>query len=71
MLLCDAWFDVVTSTSRRRAARSRILEAVFAELPLAALCAWIVVDTKRFHEAILRRMTSRRAADPPMVGSPD
>jgi ABC-2 type transport system permease protein len=47
------------------------LGLIFAELPLAALCAWIVVDTKRFHEAILRRMTSRRAADPPMVGSPD
>lgn len=53
MLVCDAWFDTVTSSSRDEQLVA-ILEAVCAELPLAALCAWIVIDTTRFHEAATR-----------------
>jgi hypothetical protein len=53
MLLCDAWFDVVTATSGDEQAVA-VLEAVGAELPLAALCFWIVLDTTRFHEAVGR-----------------
>ena len=53
MLLCDAWFDVVTSASGDEQIVA-LLEAVLAELPLAALCAWIVLDTTRFHEAAAR-----------------
>ena len=53
MLLCDAWFDVVTATSSDEQIAA-VLEAVVAELPLAALCFWIVVDTARFHEAVGR-----------------
>src|SRR5262249_7017097 len=70
MLLCDAWFDVVTSSGGDEIGRA-VLEALLAELPLAALCAWIVVDTKRFHDAVLRRTTPRRAADPPMIHTPE
>jgi hypothetical protein len=66
MLLCDAWFDVVTSATGDELGRA-VVEAVFAELPLAALCGWIVVDTKRFHDAVLRRTTARRSADPPVT----
>jgi hypothetical protein len=58
MLLCDAWFDVVTSAGGDEVGRA-VLEALFAELPLAALCGWIVVDTKRFHDAVLRRGARR------------
>ena len=58
MLLCDAWFDVVTSATGDELDRA-VVEALFAELPLAALCGWIVVDTKRFHDAVLRRTTTR------------
>ena len=58
MLLCDAWFDVVTSAGGDELGRA-VLEALFAELPLAALCAWIVLDTKRFHDAVLRRTPDR------------
>jgi hypothetical protein len=47
MLLCDAWFDVVTSVGSGDAVEA-ILEAVFAELPLAAVCAFIVYDAERF-----------------------
>ena len=63
MLLCDAWFDVVTSASGDELVRA-IFEALIAELPLAALCAWIVIDTKRFHDAALRRGATRRASEP-------
>jgi hypothetical protein len=59
MLLCDAWFDVVTSATGDELGHA-VFEALFAELPLAALCAWIVVDTKRFHDAVLRRVPARR-----------
>jgi hypothetical protein len=53
MLLCDAWFDTVTSTSHDEQLLA-ILEAIGAELPLAALCGWIVFDTTRFLEAAVR-----------------
>ena len=60
MLFCDAWFDVVTSTSGDEQLIA-VLEAVVAELPLAALCFWIVLDTTRFHQAVGRwEVDSRR-----------
>ena len=53
MLLCDAWFDVVTSTPGGRLEAT--LEAAFAELPLALIFWFIVYDVERFrHETILR-----------------
>jgi hypothetical protein len=52
MLLCDAWFDVVTSAGGGERVEA-LLEAVLVELPLAALCGWIVWDTERF--LVLRR----------------
>jgi hypothetical protein len=58
LLVCDAWFDVVTSTSGDEQLLA-ILEAVLAELPLAALCGWIVLDTARFHEAAGRLYLDR------------
>ena len=70
MLLCDAWFDVVTSATGDELDRA-VVEALFAALPLAALCGWIVVDTKRFHDAVLRRTTARRSADPPLPRAPE
>lgn len=54
MLLCDAWFDIVTSAGGSEVTEA-VLEACFAELPLAALCAFIVVDAERFRESVLRR----------------
>jgi hypothetical protein len=65
MLVCDAWFDVVTSHTGGEMVEA-VLEAAFAELPLAALCAWIVLDVERFQRTVdrLRRPTpaARRAA---------
>ena len=62
-----AWvgFDIVTSQTGGEIVEAS-LEAVFGELPLAALCAYIVVDVERFQATFdrFRRPTpaARRAA---------
>jgi len=45
MLLCDAWFDVVTSAPSQRL--EPILLAALAEVPLAGVCAFIVYELRR------------------------
>lgn len=53
MLLCDAWFDVVTSETGERL--EAVLEAALAELPLAVICWFIVFNVERFRsETVLR-----------------
>ena len=59
LLVCDAWFDVVTSTGGSEKIEA-VLEACFAELPLAAICAWIVWDAERFREATIMRYLRAR-----------
>jgi hypothetical protein len=54
MLLCDAWFDVVTSTGPGERLEAA-LEAGFGEIPLALLCAYIVWDAERFVTLLPRR----------------
>jgi hypothetical protein len=54
MLVCDAWFDIVTSQSGGETWEA-VAEAVFAELPLAALCAFIVYDAETFLAATVNR----------------
>jgi hypothetical protein len=54
MLICDAWFDIVTSSGGGERMEA-VLEAVFAELPLAAVCVFIVLDAERFSEATVVR----------------
>ena len=54
MLVCDAWFDVVTSRSGGEMWEA-VAEAALAELPLAALCAFIVYDAETFLAAIVNR----------------
>jgi len=54
MLVCDAWFDVVTSAGGGERLEA-VLEAVLAELPLAAVCVFIVVDSERFLGATIVR----------------
>jgi len=54
MLVCDAWFDVATSIGSGDAMEA-VLEAVFAELPLAVVCALIVYDAERFMIRFTRR----------------
>jgi hypothetical protein len=59
MLICDAWFDVTTSRPGNELFEAIGFAAV-AELPLAALCAFIVYDAERFLAATITRF--RRAA---------
>ncbi|MDX6482136.1 MAG: hypothetical protein QOG85_2646 [Gaiellaceae bacterium] len=59
MLCCDAWFDIVTSRPGADLAVA-LLSAGLAELPLAAFCAFIVIDSERFLAATVTRF--RRAA---------
>ena len=49
MLLCDAWFDVVTSSGGAERVEA-LAEAAFAEIPLAAICAYIVLEAERFED---------------------
>jgi hypothetical protein len=53
LLLTDAWFDVVLE-SHSDELRKAIYLAVFAELPLAALCFWIAYRTERFLAVLVR-----------------
>jgi len=59
LLVVDAWFDVMTSP------RDQILEAIvlalFVELPMAALCAWLSYHTE--HLASQRITLRRRRGD--------
>ena len=56
LLVADAWFDVVTAARGGELVES-VLEAVFAEIPLALVCLWIAYDAERFflHTDRLRR----------------
>jgi hypothetical protein len=48
LLVCDAWFDILTSP-RRQVLESVVL-AVVIELPLAGVCAWLSYHTERLAE---------------------
>jgi hypothetical protein len=52
LLVCDAWFDVVTSGPGERLEAA--LEAGLAELPLAALCAFVVYDVEKVNASVTR-----------------
>jgi hypothetical protein len=72
MLVCDAWFDVVTANGATDVLEAA-LEAAFGELPLAALCAYIVIDVERFLATVDRfrrppTTAARRAALRAMSG---
>ena len=66
MLCCDAWFDVVTSHGF--GLLTAIASAAVAELPLAAFCGFIVVDSERFLAATVTRFrrAARAAAEQPL-----
>ena len=43
LLVCDAWFDVLTSRGTTDVMQAALL-AVFIELPIAALCFWMATN---------------------------
>ena len=46
LLVCDAWFDVLTSRTSGEIVQAA-LEAALVELPLAALCFWMATNLAR------------------------
>jgi hypothetical protein len=52
LLLCDAWFDILTSRPGTEFAWAAA-EALVAELPLAGFCFWIAFDAESV--AVARR----------------
>jgi hypothetical protein len=64
MLLCDAWFDVVTAQPGTELWEA-VVEAVLAELPLAALCGFIVYDAETFLAATVTRFRRSQAPAEP------
>jgi len=50
LLICDAWFDVLTSHGSMDITQA-IVEAVVVELPLAVLCFWIARNLAQAMEA--------------------
>ena len=59
LLLCDAWFDTVTSQPGSELAWAAA-EALVAELPLAAFCFWIAFDAESV--AMARRFVRAAAS---------
>jgi hypothetical protein len=55
LLVTDAWFDIVLE-SHSDELRKAIYLAVFAELPIAALCFWIAYRTERFLALIVEQV---------------
>jgi len=64
-LLCDAWFDLITSGPGDDL-RWSLARALLAELPLAALCFWIALDSNR----TLASAARASAAGPPPTAPP-
>jgi len=78
MLVCDAWFDIVTSSGGGERLEA-VAEAAFAELPLAAICAYIVLEAERFEDQMPQILpppaapheASRTRSHPGGAGRPD
>jgi hypothetical protein len=63
-LLCDAWFDVMTAGTGR-SLRWAIVEALVAELPLAALCFWLAFEATEAIELSAEAGSASAAGPPP------
>jgi hypothetical protein len=61
LLVTDAWFDIVLE-SHSDELRNAVYLAVFAELPLAALCFWIAHRTERFLALMVEQVLHLSAA---------
>jgi len=68
LLVCDAWFDVVTAQPGSDLAWALVF-ALLAELPLAALCFWIAFEVGEVVGAIVSEEQAL-AADPRPTAPP-
>lgn len=75
MLLCDAWFDVLSSHPGRERLTAVVLAAI-AELPSAAICLLIarhveeVAERAQRYALVARRLRPRRCAAVTTAGAP-
>jgi hypothetical protein len=60
LLFVDAWFDVLTSSSRTELVTA-VVEAAFVELPLAILCLWLA---RRAERQLAWRRSPRAVREP-------
>jgi ABC-type spermidine/putrescine transport system permease subunit II len=60
LLLCDAWFDLLTSRPGSELLESSLM-AVAGEVPLAILCFWIAFDAERVCQRTARYWKRRRS----------
>ena len=51
LLVCDAWFDVMTSRGTKDVAQA-VASALLVELPLAGLCFWVARNIARALEVV-------------------
>jgi hypothetical protein len=58
MLVIDAWFDIVT-TDKPQQLTLAIISAVFAEIPLAIVCAWVAFNAERVRTRAYRSLRMR------------
>jgi hypothetical protein len=58
MLVCDAWFDMVTASQGAEQAMA-ITTALLLELPVAVLCLWVARNAERAYELFSRRARPR------------
>jgi len=68
LLVCDAWFDVVTAEPGGELAWALVF-ALLAELPLAALCFWVAFEVGEVVGAIVAEERAS-APGPPPTGPP-
>lgn len=68
LLVCDAWFDVVTAQPGSDLAWA-LAFALMAELPLAALCFWLAFEVGEVVGAIVAEERASEA-DPQPTGQP-
>ncbi|MDQ6934826.1 MAG: hypothetical protein M3130_06010 [Actinomycetota bacterium] len=65
LLVTDAWFDIVTAPDGRTLFRAFAM-AFLVELPLTALCAWLVIHSREIAERRLQSLLRQsRATDQP------
>ena len=74
LLVCDAWFDVLTSRATADVVQAGV-EAALVELPLAALCFWMAINlahavevARPFLQAAGFTVENNRLVPPPARG---
>jgi hypothetical protein len=76
LLVCDAWFDVLTSHGRSDVAQA-VASAVLIELPIAGVCFWVAwnfaraMETARLHLGAAGFTISDRKLVPPQPTAHD